>query len=92
MTQALTAVEMQIPDSQGLAEHWGKIIGVVPSGEAELKLPNATFRFVKGASEIMSALEFRVVDAVSVLHAAKAKGLAVAGNEFLLGGVTFRVS
>ena len=28
----------------------------------------------------------------SVLHAAKAKGLAVAGNEFLLGGVTFRIS
>ena len=56
-----------------------------------MKLPNATFRFVKGASEIMSALEFRVADAAQVLHAAKAKGLAVAGNEFLLGGVTFRV-
>ncbi|SFV19560.1 hypothetical protein [Bradyrhizobium arachidis] len=92
VTEALTAVEMQSPDPQGLAEHWGKIIGVAPSGEAELKLPNATFRFVKGASEIMSALEFRVVDVASVLHAAKAKGLAVAGNEFLLGGVTFRVS
>ena len=55
-------------------------------------LPNATFRFVKGASEIMSALEFEVADAASVLHAAREKGLAVAGNEFLLGGVTFRVS
>ncbi|MGY4500234.1 hypothetical protein ACVWYH_004165 [Bradyrhizobium sp. GM24.11] len=91
VTRALTAVEMQSPDPQGLAEHWGKIIGVAADG-AELKLPNATFRFVKGASEIMSALEFRVVDAAQVLHAAKAKGLAVAGNEFLLGGVTFRVS
>ena len=59
---------------------------------SELKLPNATFRFVKGASEIMSALEFRVADAASVLHAAKARGLAVAGNEFLLGGVTFRLT
>ncbi|UFW54094.1 MULTISPECIES: hypothetical protein [Bradyrhizobium] len=92
VTEALTAVEMQSPDPQGLAEHWGKITGVAPNGKAELKLPNATFRFVKGASEIMSALEFRVVDIASVLHAAKAKGLAVAGNEFLLGGVTFRVS
>jgi hypothetical protein len=27
-----------------------------------------------------------------VLQAAKAKGLAVSGREFLLGGVTFRVS
>jgi hypothetical protein len=92
VTQALTSVEMQSPDPTGLAEHWGKIIGVAPSGDTELKLPNATFRFVKGASEIMSALEFRVADKAQVLHAAKAKGLAVAGDEFLLGGVTFRVS
>lgn len=92
VTQALTAVEMQSPDPQRLAEHWGKIIGVAPDSSAELKLPNATFRFVKGASEIMSALEFKVADVGGVLHAAKARGLAVAGKEFLLGGVTFRVS
>ncbi|OPY93667.1 hypothetical protein A5906_17930 [Bradyrhizobium sacchari] len=90
MTQALTAVEMQSPDPAGLAEHWGKIIGIAPI-DSELKLPNAILRFVKGASEIMSALEFRVADAAQVLHAAKARGLAVAGNEFLLGGVTFRL-
>src|SRR6476619_904461 len=92
VTQALTGVEMQSPDPQGLAEHWGKIIGVAPNGEAELKLPNATFRFVRGASEIMSALEFRVTDAARVLDAARAKGLAIAGNEFLLGGVAFRLA
>jgi hypothetical protein len=92
VTQALTGVEMQSPDPAGLAEHWGKIIGVAPSGDAELNLPNANFRFVKGASEIMSALEFRVADVAQVLQAAKAKGLAVSGREFLLGGVTFRVS
>lgn len=96
VTQALTGVEMQSPDPQGLAEHWGKIIGVAPSndrdGVAELKLPNASFRFLKGANEIMSALEFRVVDAARVLHTAREKGLAVAGNEFLLGGVTFRLA
>ena len=28
VTQALTAVEMQSPDPQGLAEHWGKLIGI----------------------------------------------------------------
>lgn len=90
VTQALTAVEMQSPDPAGLAEHWGKIVGVAPSRD-ELKLPNATFRFVKGDSEIMSALEFRVIDVTQVLDAARAKGRAVVGNEFLLGGVTFRV-
>jgi hypothetical protein len=40
----------------------------------------------------MSALEFFVTDAASVLHTARKKGLAVAGNEFLLGGMIFRVS
>ena len=52
VTQALSEVEMQSPDPQGLAEHWGRIIGVEPgtnaNGEAELKLPNASFRFVRG--------------------------------------------
>lgn len=91
VTQALTIVEMQSPDPQGLAAHWGSIIGIAPDG-AELKLPNATFRFVKGDSEIMSALEFRVTDVARVLHAAKAKGIAVTGNAFPLGGVTFRVN
>ena len=94
VTQALTAVEMQSPDPAALAEHWGRIIGIAPgkAGDgAELKLPNASFRFVKGANEIMSALEFRVIDAAHVLHTARSKGHAVAGNEFLLGGVTFRL-
>ena len=52
VTQALIGVEMQSPDPQGLAEHWGKIIGIpvskYQSGKPELALPNATFRFVKG--------------------------------------------
>ncbi|OAF17168.1 hypothetical protein [Bradyrhizobium neotropicale] len=95
-TQALTGVEMQSPDPEGLAEHWGRIIGLAPGntgdGAAELKLPNASFRFVKGPNEIMSALEFRVTDAAHVLHVAREKGHAVAGSEFLLGGVTFRLA
>ena len=28
VTQALTGVEMQSPDPLGLAEHWGRIIGI----------------------------------------------------------------
>ena len=45
VTQALTGVEMQSPEPEVLAEHWGKIIGIAvsksQSGEPELKLPNA---------------------------------------------------
>jgi hypothetical protein len=93
VTQALIGVEMQSPEPHDLAEHWGKIIGVAAgkggSGEAELKLPNCSFRFVKGDSEIMSALIFRVTDAGRVRDAAKARGYAVSGNSFELGGVTF---
>src|ERR1700749_1378906 len=41
-TLALTEVEMQSPEPEGLAAHWGKIIGVAASsnarGEPELKL------------------------------------------------------
>ena len=96
VTQAVTGVEMQSPDPLGLAEHWGKIIGVAVGkngeGEAELKLPNASFRFVRGDSEIMSGLDFRVADVSAVCDAARARGYQVSGNAFLLGGVTFKLA
>jgi len=95
VTEALIGVEMQSPEPHRLAEHWGRIIGVAVSrtdnGDAQLKLPNCSFHFVKGGSEIMSALEFRVRDVGAVRDAARAKGVAAAGNEFLLGGVNFRL-
>jgi hypothetical protein len=95
VTQAITGVEMQSPDPQGLAEHWGRIIGVAVGkngkGDAELKLPNACFRFVKGDSEIMSALRFKVGNVAKVLDAAKARGHAASGDAFPLGGVMFHL-
>jgi hypothetical protein len=95
VTQALTGVEMQSPDPQGLAEHWGKIIGVAASktgsGEPELNLPNCSFRFVKGASDLMSGLTFKVADIAKVRDAAKARGCAVSGDGFELCGVTFKL-
>jgi hypothetical protein len=96
VTLALTGVEMQSPEPQALAEHWGRIIEVPvsknASGEAELKLPNCSFAFVKGQSEIMSGLTFKVADIAKVLEAARAKGRAVSGNSFDLGGVTFKLA
>jgi len=61
-------------------------------GAPQLKLPNATFRFVKGAADIMSGLDFRVADVAKVSDAAKARGYKVDGNAFLIGGVNFRLS
>jgi hypothetical protein len=95
VTQALIGVEMESPEPPVLAGHWGKIIGIPvstgKSGEPELKLSNANFRFVKGASDIMSGLTFRVSDIAAVRDAAKTKGRPVSGDSFLLGGVTFHL-
>ncbi|MDI1263637.1 MAG: hypothetical protein PS018_10315 [bacterium] len=89
VTKALTEVEMQSPDPQGLAEHWGKILGVAVGAGAELKLPNASFRFVKGPADLMSGLTFSVADIGRVRDAARAKGCKVSGDTFDLCGVTF---
>ncbi len=95
VTLALTGAEMQSPEPQALAEHWGRIVempvSLNASGEAELKLPNCSFAFVKGKSEIMSGLTFKVANVAKVLDAAKAKGRAVSGDSFELGGVRFRL-
>ena len=95
VSRALTGVEMASPEPEVLAAHWGKIIGIPVStsrtGEPELKLPNASFRFVNGASDIMSGLTFKVADVAKVRDAAKARGFAVSGDSFELGGVTFRL-
>jgi len=58
----------------------------------ELKLPNASFRFVKGASDLMSGLTFRVADVAKVRDAAKAKGCPVSGDGFDLCGVRFELT
>ena len=94
-SQALIGVEMESPERQALADHWGGILGIAVSksgaGEPALKLPNCEFRFVEGASDIMSGLTFRVGDVAAVRKAARARGHAVSGNSFPLGGVTFRL-
>ncbi|MCP3417582.1 hypothetical protein NLM16_26095 [Bradyrhizobium brasilense] len=89
-TLALTTVEMQSPEPEALATHWGRIIGI-PADGAVVKPPNSTFRFVKGDSEVMSGLTFKVTDKAKVLDAAKARGCAVKGDGFLLCGVTFKL-
>jgi hypothetical protein len=95
VTQALVGVEMESPEPEELASHWGQIVGIAVSKNAAeeptLALPNSTFRFVKGAAELMSGLTFRVSDAAGVLATAKAKGLAINGNSFFLGGVNFQL-
>jgi hypothetical protein len=94
-TLALTEVEMQSPEPQALAEHWGKIVGVAVTKGADgpvLKLPNATFRFGKGPVDLLTGLSFRVADVAKVREAARAKGCKVEADSFDLCGVTFRLA
>ncbi len=95
-TLALTDVEMQSPEPLALAEHWGKIIGVAATKDADghpaLKLPNASFHFVKGPVDLMTALSFRVADVAKVREAARAKGCKVEGHSFDICGVTFTLA
>ena len=95
VTQALTGVEMQSPEPEVLAQHWGRILGIPVSKAAgrdvQLALPNAVIRFVQGKADIMSGLTFRVADVARVRDAARAKNLAVSGDSFLLGGVDFHL-
>ncbi len=94
VTMALTEVVLTSPDPQGLADHWGRIVGIPASSTkagAEIALVNCKIRFTEGGNEVMSALTFRVRDPAAVLNAAKAKGHAVKGNSFFLGGVDFQL-
>ena len=95
VTKALVGVEMESPTPDALADHWGRIIGIPVSrgsdGTPELKLVNASFRFKTGASEIISGLIFDVGNVAQVCESARAKGLAVSSDSFILGGVSFRL-
>lgn len=91
VTVALMDVILTSPDPQGLSAHWSRIIGI-PAAGTEINLINCTIRVVKGESEIMSGLTFRVRDPAAVLGAAQARGHAVTGDTFALGGVDFRIT
>lgn len=90
-TSALTEVILASPDPQGLAAHWSRIIGIAAIG-TEIDLVNCRIRVVRGESDIMSGLTFRVRDPAAVLRAAQARGHAVTGDTFPLGGVDFRIT
>lgn len=96
VTQAFTGVEMASPDPHDLAAHWGGIlewpVNSAADGAPQLALPNARFQFVKGDSEAMTGLTFRVNDVARVREAARARDYAVGHGSFHLGGVDFHLT
>ena len=96
MTLALTEVEMESPEPEVLAAHWGKIIGIAVStgkiGEPELELPNASFRFVKGASRHHERADVSGWPmSRRCAMPPRPRAMQVSGDSFDLGGVTFRL-
>ena len=91
VTMALTEVVLASPDPEGLAAHWGRILGA-PAAGARIALPNAAIRIVAGAREMMSALTFRVRDPAAVLASAQARGYPASRRGFNIGGVDFELT
>lgn len=90
VTMALTEVVLTSPDPEGLAAHWGRILGV-PAAGPRIALPNAVIRVVAGDRETMRALTFRVRDPAAVFAAATARGYPATGHAFHIGGVDFEI-
>ncbi len=87
---------MQSPEPAALAAHWSAILGADlqtgPEGMPEIALVNCTFRFDNGSLDALSGLAFEVADAGAITRAAQARGYAVDGTSFLIGGVDVHVS
>ena len=95
VTQALTGVEMQSPEPQGLAEHWGKIIGVAAGKKrqrraraetAELQIP-----LRQGRERDHERADVQGRRRREGARCRKGEGYAVSGDAFDLGGVTFKL-
>lgn len=91
VTMALTEVVLASPDPEGLAAHWGRILGVSVAGD-RIALPNAAIRVEAGARETMSALTFRVRDPDAVLAAAETRGYPATARTFHIGGVDIELT
>ena len=96
VTQALIGVEMQSPEPQGLAEHWGRIIGIAAGKNqrrrartetAELQLPLRQGRQRDHERPDVSGRRCRRRCAMPRRQGA----MRSSDDSFLLGGVTFRL-
>lgn len=94
--QALTGVEMQSSRSGRASRNIARSSGAREQEclrrKSELKLPNCSFRSVKGEVDLMTGLTFKVADVAKGWDAAKAKGCTVSGDGFDLCGVTFSLA
>ena len=98
MVSDFTAVELQSPEPETLANCWSAIVGEKlqsdDAGRIELQLNNASIRFVKdtdGRGEGLGAIDIIANDPQRLLQTAEKRGLKISDNQVLLCGVRFNL-
>jgi hypothetical protein len=95
--RALLETEIETPEPESLARHWGNILELPVRGGGEPRLePEAggVIRFVAapdGRTECLGGLRIEVADVARTCAAAKARGYEIDDNSFHLAGVHFRL-
>lgn len=98
VSETITAVEIQAADPKAMAERWGAILGRTASvgagGSFTIALDEGVIRFAPprdARGDGVAALEVRTHAGARSLATARARGLAVDGDEIVLGGVRLRL-
>ena len=91
-----TAVELQSPDPQSLAERWSNIAEIPlrrdAQGRMEIPLTNAAVRFVEmsdGRGEGLGGIDIKVADRGWLLRTAEDRGCRVSDDQVMVCGVRF---
>ncbi len=94
----IVGVELQSGDPRALAERWAEVLGLRAAragDEWRIALDGGAIRFVRdedGRGEGVSGVDLRAADRTRALEAARARGLAISGDEVRLCGTRFRLS
>ena len=96
-TKALVETEIETPEPEALARHWGSILELPVGGggrDPTIALAQGAIRFVKTAdarTECLGGLRIEVADVGRACATAAARGYRIDGNSFHLAGVHFRL-
>jgi hypothetical protein len=94
VARRLVGVDMQSPDPESLAAHWGRLLGVsprlMPDRTFQIDLENAAIRFGEGPRDAMTGLAIEVADAGEVQDAARQRGYAATSDGVVIAGVKIR--
>ena len=95
VTQALTSVEMESPEPEVLAAHWGRIIGIAVSRNAKRRAraeaAQCQLPFCEGACRYHERADVQGRQRRKSAGCRQGEGMQGVGDSFELGGVTFHL-